>query len=163
MHFSKTYTQLLSTLPPELRNNALEYRKVRRFDSRVDLTDPDAFNSQLKRLINQTVFELDSLGLGPSVLQSLHEPRNTRDGTPPLTVDSDNKHATIVYEIVWNSSVPEPRLRLSSISLSDVETHHNSIIYHVDLLVPEQLLTRITTAETPSPDDCVDSYALAPL
>ena len=29
MHFSKTYTQLLITLPPELRNNAFEYRKVR--------------------------------------------------------------------------------------------------------------------------------------
>ena len=29
MHFSKTYAHLLSTLPPELRDNPFEYRKVR--------------------------------------------------------------------------------------------------------------------------------------
>jgi hypothetical protein len=28
MHFSKTYTELLLTLPPDLRNNAIEYRQV---------------------------------------------------------------------------------------------------------------------------------------
>ena len=28
MHFSKTYTQLLLTLPPDLRENAIEYRQV---------------------------------------------------------------------------------------------------------------------------------------
>lgn len=28
MHFSKAFTQLLLTLPPELRDNAIEYRKV---------------------------------------------------------------------------------------------------------------------------------------
>jgi hypothetical protein len=44
MHFSKTYTELLHSLPPELRNNAIEYRK-------------------LKKLINQVVRELSVLGL----------------------------------------------------------------------------------------------------
>ncbi len=43
MHFSKTYTALLLSLPPELRNNAIEYRK-------------------LKKLINQVVQELTALG-----------------------------------------------------------------------------------------------------
>lgn len=43
MHFSKTYAQLLSSLPPDLRDNAIEYR-------------------QLKKLINQVVQELTSLG-----------------------------------------------------------------------------------------------------
>ncbi|GJJ14953.1 hypothetical protein Clacol_009223 [Clathrus columnatus] len=52
MHFSKTYTQLLLTLPEELRNNAIEYRR-------------------LKKLINQLVAELDSLGLSPDVLHEL--------------------------------------------------------------------------------------------
>ena len=28
MHFSKTYAQLLLTLPPELQRNAIEYRQV---------------------------------------------------------------------------------------------------------------------------------------
>lgn len=28
MHFSKTYSQLLLTLPPELRENAIQYRQV---------------------------------------------------------------------------------------------------------------------------------------
>lgn len=44
MHFSKTYTQLLLSLPPELRDNAIEYRK-------------------LKKLINQVVQELTQLGV----------------------------------------------------------------------------------------------------
>lgn len=43
MHFSKTYQQLLLTLPPQLRDSAIEYRK-------------------LKKLINQVVTELTSLG-----------------------------------------------------------------------------------------------------
>ena len=29
MHFSKTYSQLLEALPPELRDNAIQYRQVR--------------------------------------------------------------------------------------------------------------------------------------
>ncbi|KAH0828577.1 hypothetical protein J3R83DRAFT_2848 [Lanmaoa asiatica] len=145
MHFSKTYTQLLITLPPELRNNAFEYRK-------------------LKKLINQTVSELDSLGLGPSVIQSLHELGNLGDGlahfeeqdrNSALTVDpgsvSDDsclKHIRIVYEIALNPSVLETRLRLSSSRYgpSDVEHTHPTAqpIYHVDLLIPEQLFNRIT-------------------
>ncbi|TFK23078.1 hypothetical protein FA15DRAFT_670919 [Coprinopsis marcescibilis] len=52
MHFSKTYTQILQDLPLELRENAIQYR-------------------QLKKLINQVVSELSSLGLSPSVLQDL--------------------------------------------------------------------------------------------
>ena len=43
MHFAKTYTQLLLSLPPELRENAIEYRK-------------------LKKLINNVVSELQDLG-----------------------------------------------------------------------------------------------------
>jgi len=43
MHFSKTYTELLLSLPPELRDNAIEYRK-------------------LKKLIKQVVQELTQLG-----------------------------------------------------------------------------------------------------
>lgn len=43
MHFSKTYAQLLLSLPPDLRDNAIEYR-------------------QLKKLINKVVKELTSLG-----------------------------------------------------------------------------------------------------
>ncbi|KAL5511264.1 hypothetical protein ACEPAH_4479 [Sanghuangporus vaninii] len=52
MHFAKVYSQLLLTLPPELQENAIEYR-------------------QLKKLINKVVGELASLGLSPSVLQTL--------------------------------------------------------------------------------------------
>ena len=46
MHFSKTYAQLLLTLPPELRESAIQYR-------------------QLKKIINQIVAELTSLGQPP--------------------------------------------------------------------------------------------------
>ena len=43
MHFSKTYAELLLSLPPAMRANAIEYRK-------------------LKKLINQVVSELTQLG-----------------------------------------------------------------------------------------------------
>ena len=43
MHFSKTYAQLLLTLPPELRESAIQYR-------------------QLKKIINEIVAELTALG-----------------------------------------------------------------------------------------------------
>ena len=52
MHFSKTYQQLLLTLPPELRDSAIEYRK-------------------LKKLINQVVTELTSLGEHSDIFCSL--------------------------------------------------------------------------------------------
>ncbi|KAI9570914.1 hypothetical protein HD554DRAFT_2203701 [Boletus coccyginus] len=150
MHFAKTYTQLLVTLPPEFRNNAFEYRK-------------------LKRLINQTALELDSLGLGPSVLRSLLEHGQsgldlvhseeqdeisvlTSAADPESVSDASYKH-TIVYEITFNSysSAPEARLRLSRYP-SDVQTPPGSTpsttkpIYHIDLLIPEQSLYRIIRA-----------------
>lgn len=48
MHFSKTYSQLLLTLPPELRDSAIQYR-------------------QLKKIINQIVAELTALGMSARV------------------------------------------------------------------------------------------------
>ncbi|KAF8128422.1 hypothetical protein EV363DRAFT_1340689, partial [Boletus edulis] len=113
MHFSKTYAQLLLTLPPEFRNNAFEYRK-----------------------------------------DGLAHVEEHPDGT--LIVDSESvsgtsHRQTIVYEIVWNSSVLQPRLRLSSSSLSGVPTHCNSTstiqpVYHVNLPIPERSLSHITRA-----------------
>ena len=46
MHFSKTYAELLLALPPELTQSAVQYR-------------------QLKKIINQIVAELTSLGQPP--------------------------------------------------------------------------------------------------
>ncbi|KAG8221619.1 hypothetical protein J3R82DRAFT_1896 [Butyriboletus roseoflavus] len=149
MHFSKTYTQLLITLPPDIRNNAFEYRK-------------------LKKLINQTVYELDSLGLGPSVLRSLHGRADLggalahfeeKDKNSALTMDSENVpdgsyKYTIVYEIALNSSVLEPRLRLSSNRCPPDGGPTQSTaqsIFHVDLLIPEQSLSRITRARLHHP------------
>lgn len=151
----------------------------------LTLTFDDA---QLKQLINQTVSELDSLGLAPSVLQSLHKPRNkrddseTEDDTPALTVDFESvsdvsyRHATIAYEIAWNSTMPESQLRLTLICPSVVGTpYHNYVhapsqpIYRFNLLIPEQSLGRIATvlppimAEGEIPPDSMDSYASTPL
>ena len=119
--------------------------------------------SQLKRLINRTASELNSLGLGPSVLRSLHDEQESsedshgrseeQDETSAMdsesTSDASHRHS-IVYEIVLNSSALEPRLRLSSTYPSDGGTHHNTTpstpqpIYHIDLLIPEQSYGRIT-------------------
>ncbi|KAF9244265.1 SPX domain-containing protein [Melanogaster broomeanus] len=106
MHFSKTYAQLLLSLPPELRDNAIQYR-------------------QLKKLINQVVTELNTLGLSPSVLQQLLEHGETIVGPASLRelggsldcVTSEGRESTlqptIVYEIASKSTYLEPRLRLS--------------------------------------------------
>ncbi|KAF8838305.1 hypothetical protein BDN67DRAFT_1013182 [Paxillus ammoniavirescens] len=103
MHFSKTYTQLLLSLPPELRDNAVEYR-------------------QLKKLINQVVTELNSLGLNPSVLQKLLEHGETIVGSASFrelgeslqcVTEEDSSHQpTVIYEIASKSTYLEPRLRL---------------------------------------------------
>ena len=103
--------------------------------------------SQLKKLINQTVTELDSLGLGPSVLQSLCKLGCVENHISDT--DASYKHAKFEYEMVLNSSQPIPRLRLS---LGDPSDDHSFVdsttepIYHLDLLIPEQLLNNITTA-----------------
>jgi hypothetical protein len=150
------------------------------------LSDPDTCDFQLKKLINQTASELDSVGLGPSLLRALREHGNPghdlahSEEQAALPVDSEGvSHAsynTIVYEIAFNSSVPEPRLRLSSRSPSDVETHRSSTptiqpIHHVDLFIPEQFLDRIRRAlprpsimfqdEMRLPDNSMESYASA--
>ncbi|KAJ7025555.1 SPX domain-containing protein [Mycena alexandri] len=89
MHFSKTYAQLLAELPPELSENAVQYR-------------------QLKKLINQVVSELALLGLGPTVLHDLLQTgvdasaKGTGKGAP----------ARVMYEFNSDSGNIEPRLRL---------------------------------------------------
>lgn len=100
--------------------------------------------------------ELDSLGLGPSVLQSLHERGNPGDGLTHFEEQDGNSALTtgsykytIVYEIALNSSALEPRLRLSSNRCPpDVGPTHSAAqpIYHVDLLIPDQSLGHITRA-----------------
>ncbi|KAF5381778.1 hypothetical protein D9615_005505 [Tricholomella constricta] len=115
MHFSKTYTQLLLSLPPELRENAIQYR-------------------QLKKLINQIVRELSSLGLSPAVLQELLErskeesdelsdgkgKKRADDADPneespsPSTPAYTRRHnlPKVIYEVVDDSGRIEPHLRL---------------------------------------------------
>ncbi|KAJ7471276.1 SPX domain-containing protein [Mycena galericulata] len=88
MHFSKTYEQLLLELPPELRENAIQYR-------------------QLKKLINQIVSELSTLGLGPAVLQDL-----LKTGTAGNGKGKETALTGVAYELNNDSGHIEPRLRL---------------------------------------------------
>ncbi|KAH8116989.1 SPX domain-containing protein [Phellopilus nigrolimitatus] len=120
MHFSKTYSQLLLTLPAELQENAIEYR-------------------QLKKLINKVVLELSSLGLSPSVLHSILQSNDAASsstnkgkqrafGERPgelssgeVSVEelsgssigkSSRPSTRAIYEVVHNGDRLEPRLRL---------------------------------------------------
>ncbi|KAK1220116.1 hypothetical protein PQX77_017155 [Marasmius sp. AFHP31] len=110
MHFSKTFAKLLLDLPPELRENAIQYR-------------------QLKKLINQVVSELNLLGLSPNVLQELLEERVReevdREGKGkqkeciPEDIELDDEHGRscyshprVVYEVNSASGTIEPRLRV---------------------------------------------------
>ncbi|KAF9044445.1 hypothetical protein BJ165DRAFT_1481247 [Panaeolus papilionaceus] len=111
MHFSKTYTQLLQSLPPELRDNAIQYR-------------------QLKKVINRIVGELSLLGLEPKLLQELIVASNS-PSTSPTSDDGDTPEAQnstdtpsptqfspasivpkVVYELNGTPQNLEPQLRI---------------------------------------------------
>ncbi|KZT00002.1 uncharacterized protein LAESUDRAFT_732687 [Laetiporus sulphureus 93-53] len=92
MHFSKTYQQILLTLPAELRDSAIEYRK-------------------LKKLINQVVGELTELGLSPEVLHEVLQPGNA-DLTTSRTIRVNEQDVKVVYELSNVADHIEPRLRL---------------------------------------------------
>ncbi|KAG6873692.1 hypothetical protein C0995_012154 [Termitomyces sp. Mi166 len=94
MHFSKTYAQLLLSLPSELRDNAIQYR-------------------QLKKLIHDVVRELTSLGLTPSILHELlgsSKEHSVVTGNRDRATQQDNHHHTkAIYEVTDESG---PHLRL---------------------------------------------------
>ncbi|KAF7760277.1 hypothetical protein Agabi119p4_10953 [Agaricus bisporus var. burnettii] len=113
MHFSKTYAQVLEGLPPELKENAIQYR-------------------QLKKLINTVVRELSSFGLSPDLLHQLLEAqeRDSFAGLEGSTCSACDSSLTVnlpldegtsqpgmcfpkaVYEFVEGSSKIEPQLRI---------------------------------------------------
>lgn len=161
MHFSKTYTQLLLNLPPELRENAIEYRR-------------------LKKLIKQVVEELTSIGvfrdsavvtrpqilagLSPDILHKVLLDSQTANikgkakdiGSAWVEIGS-SEDATglpkVVYEINTDSDHFEPRLRLivssaeeefvsfptipSPDNLLDVESQHAHITELENAMVQE--------------------------
>ncbi|KZT25579.1 hypothetical protein NEOLEDRAFT_1162727, partial [Neolentinus lepideus HHB14362 ss-1] len=134
MHFSKTYTELLLSLPPELRENAIQYR-------------------QLKKVIKEITHELTALGLSPSHLNEL-----LRSGTGSVrdkgkgkanedVVGADDASAEhvlgaatsesgyttrCVYEIVMTSDSLQPRLRLW-IGDTDKEMREHLLVYDTEL------------------------------
>ncbi len=121
MHFSKTYAQLLLTLPPDLRESAIQYR-------------------QLKKIINQIVAELTSLGehltsysllcsgsdgpplagLSPDVLQGVIQPPSQENDKGKTKEDASQDpqlapHASgprVIYEFANVVDHVEPRLHL---------------------------------------------------
>ncbi|GAW03864.1 ring-14 protein [Lentinula edodes] len=98
MHFSKTYARLLLDLPPELRENAIQYR-------------------ELKKLINQVVLELNALGLHPDILQKLLEDENKVNLKGKQKETSEHVfdtavHPKVVYEFNSKSGRIEPQLRI---------------------------------------------------
>ncbi|TFK47375.1 hypothetical protein OE88DRAFT_1738671 [Heliocybe sulcata] len=134
MHFSKTYTELLLSLPPELRENAIQYR-------------------QLKKLIKEITRELTELGLNPSHLNELLQSENgsfrdkgkgkaKEDAVEPdsaateqvleVTTSEDGHTTRCVYEIVTTSDSLQPRLRLW-IGDTDKEIEERLLLYDKEL------------------------------
>lgn len=112
MHFSKTYTKLLLDLPPELRENAIQYRQVTRF---LFFSLFQLIHSQLKKLINQVVSELNTLGLRPDVLHDLLGPRDVVEAKgkeKEIEEEGSEVHPSVVYEFNSTSGKIEPRLRI---------------------------------------------------
>ncbi|KAF8901141.1 hypothetical protein CPB84DRAFT_1915932 [Gymnopilus junonius] len=84
MHFSKTYSQLLLDLPPELRDNAIQYRQVR------------LCMFILKKVINRIVNELSSLGLKPALLHELIEASDSTRGPAASSLPSTSEQEMTV-------------------------------------------------------------------
>ncbi|KAF4605704.1 hypothetical protein EYR40_004493 [Pleurotus pulmonarius] len=96
MHFSKTYSQILLSLPDDLRQNSIQYR-------------------QLKKLINQVVLELSSHGLSPNILQELIIDSKGAGTHHTADVEADEllrALSKVVYEIEGEPDHIVPRLRL---------------------------------------------------
>ncbi|TBU21396.1 SPX domain-containing protein [Dichomitus squalens] len=141
MHFSKTYTQLLLTLPPDLRESAIQYR-------------------QLKKIINQIVAELTSLGLSPDLLHGIiHQPpsqgldkgkqreRSLTDFPSPQASSEPPLHSSsprVIYELADVVDHVEPRLHLYLDNYGNQET-----ILPPDVL--SQALGFTTSCPTPLP------------
>jgi hypothetical protein len=119
MHFGKSYAQLLQTLPPDLRENAIEY-------------------GQLKKLIKQVVSELSSHGLSPDILHQLLQSSSAESSGPgasnakgkgraedsdlptvrevaQFVRDADSRGSVkVLYEVDADHDKIEPRLRIIS-------------------------------------------------
>ncbi|KAI0056140.1 hypothetical protein BV25DRAFT_1995787 [Artomyces pyxidatus] len=115
MHFAKTYADLLLTLPPELRDNAIEYRKVS-LPAALSLATP-VTAAQLKKLIRDIVHELETIGLSPEVLQRLLSRASPQEGKGKEGVIVDERdvdgppYPKIAYEVAQaDSQTIEPRL-----------------------------------------------------
>ncbi|KAF7437333.1 hypothetical protein PC9H_004172 [Pleurotus ostreatus] len=96
MHFSKTYSQILLSLPDDLRQNSIQYR-------------------QLKKLINQVVLELSSHGLSPNILQELIIDSKGAGAHHTTDIEADDllgALSKVVYEIEGEPDHIVPRLRL---------------------------------------------------
>ena len=125
MHFAKTYTQLLLSLPPELRENAIEYRKLKKLINKVvsELQDlgastPHAAYGILTNVLAVVGYPPDKLH--HVLLESKAYPTDkgkAREGGQPWVEISSSQDAStglprVVYEIKADSDRLEPRLRL---------------------------------------------------
>ncbi|KAI0746206.1 hypothetical protein C8Q76DRAFT_765147 [Earliella scabrosa] len=99
---AKAYGRLLLTLPPELRESAIQYR-------------------QLKKIINQIVAELTALRLSPGVLQAVIQPPEAQNDKGKQREDyqrttGQDAHSSpgprVIYELVHVADHLEPRLRV---------------------------------------------------
>ncbi|KAI1787213.1 SPX domain-containing protein [Ganoderma leucocontextum] len=152
MHFSKTYAQLLLTLPPDLRESAIQYR-------------------QLKKIINQVVAELTSLGLSPDVLQGVIQPPSQENNKGKQKEDSlpDSKlapHASgprVVYEFADVVDHVEPRLHLylddddvlQSYPIQSIPMNSSGL--NIPLPISQHILQLALSPSTQDPDT-LDSF-----
>ncbi|KAH6874232.1 microtubule associated protein-domain-containing protein [Coprinopsis sp. MPI-PUGE-AT-0042] len=104
MHFSKTYAQILEGLPPGLRDNAIQYR-------------------QLKKIINQVVSELSSLGLSPELLQELIVPNGSAQdpSSPPVSPPTSPDSQPDSLSLSSYGSSPEADHASSTITLGQLD------------------------------------------
>jgi hypothetical protein len=136
MHFSKSYSQILLSLPPELRQNAISYGQASPSVLRLSsLSDPTSDPPKLKKLINQAVQELTLLGFSPEVIRSLfmhgnnvlHAMGEKRSSDELMAVEVQS-HAIIppghklLYEVDNDLGHLVPRLRLIVDADTDMDT-----------------------------------------
>jgi len=138
MHFSKSYAQILLSLPPELRENAISYRQASPSLHRPSFF-PDSNPPKLKKLVNQVVRELKFLGFSPEVVRDLVKQGD--DILHAMRVEHNLNEQTEV--VIQPHAATNPGLKL----LYEVDNDLGHLVPRLRLIVDKNIDTDTAVSE----------------
>lgn len=125
MKFGKEYDATLAApgIPPEWRQKAIEYRKVREQPMRVARLLLKTQHLQLKKVINRIAHELEELGLTADVLRDLLSQPTVTFAPPTATAaaesSDDEKESNVHVEVTASEDEGEAETESELEEISD--------------------------------------------